>query len=451
MDKLRYGFLIAVLMLIGGRADTTFAQDGRINTSVLDIAIYCDNGGVAIFDVNNSGQGQFALSVTREQVGQGLVAANARGEVVLAQGGFGVTLWALPGLRLRAEQNMNDVNPYTYEFQGDTCGPLQLPDASTFNISNFASGVIVDNTAAATTTDASAGTAASTDGTTTAAVGTTQELLYTIQRGDTLNIIARQFNITLNELIAANNLANPNIIYPGQQLIIPNQVVEAPAPASGENNPAPQTVEEPTFSEDGTVNDNTSTAIAAAPAGTNLLRDSSFEGQYTGRGRPDFNIPSEWGIQVFTTPRQYEWQNLVPYAFPHRAWVIREGSASLNMNLGYGTYRAVLYQQVSVPAGANLEASVWAWYHTCDAGSQNCSNSSNPIVRVGIDPNGGTDAGSSEIVWSGSASPQGSWGLVGTSTQATGGAATMFIWASQDTPRAINELYLDEASLRQVG
>ncbi|MEM6283916.1 MAG: LysM peptidoglycan-binding domain-containing protein [Chloroflexota bacterium] len=451
MQTLRYIFLIAILVLVTGR--TTLAQDGRINPSVLDIAIYCDNGGVAIFDVDSSGAGQFALSVTREQVGQGLVAANARGEVVLAQGGFGVTLWALPGLRLRAQQSMDDVNPYTYEFQGDTCGPLSLPDASTFNISNFASGVIVDNTASATTTDAATdGTTTTTDSTTAAApVGTSQEVLYTIQRGDTLNVIARNFNITLNELVAANNLANPNIIYPGQQLIIPNQVVEAPAPASGENNPAPQTVESPTFSEEGTVSDNTSTSIAAAPAGTNLLRDSSFEGQYTGRGRADFNIPSEWGIQVFTSPRQYEWQNLVPYAFPHRAWVIRDGGASLNMNRGYATYRAVLYQQVSVPAGANLEASVWAWYHTCDAGSQNCSNASNPIVRVGIDPNGGTDAASGSIIWSGSSSPQGSWGLVGTSAQATGGAATMFIWASQDTPRAINELYLDEAIMRQVG
>ena len=45
---------------------------------------------------------------------------------------------------------------------------------------------------------------------------------YTIQKGDTMSKIATKFNVSLNTLIAANpNIANPNIIFPGQVIKIP--------------------------------------------------------------------------------------------------------------------------------------------------------------------------------------------------------------------------------------
>ena len=44
---------------------------------------------------------------------------------------------------------------------------------------------------------------------------------YTIQPGDTLYGISRKFGVTVDAIIAANNLANPSLIQPGQVLIIP--------------------------------------------------------------------------------------------------------------------------------------------------------------------------------------------------------------------------------------
>lgn len=44
---------------------------------------------------------------------------------------------------------------------------------------------------------------------------------YTVERGDTLGKIAREHDVSVSELIAANNLTNPNLIYPGQKLTIP--------------------------------------------------------------------------------------------------------------------------------------------------------------------------------------------------------------------------------------
>jgi nucleoid-associated protein YgaU len=47
---------------------------------------------------------------------------------------------------------------------------------------------------------------------------------YTVQRGDTLSAIARRFYGHASEyrrIAAANNIANPDLIHPGQQLVIP--------------------------------------------------------------------------------------------------------------------------------------------------------------------------------------------------------------------------------------
>ncbi|MGI5872697.1 MAG: SafA/ExsA family spore coat assembly protein, partial [Bacillota bacterium] len=46
--------------------------------------------------------------------------------------------------------------------------------------------------------------------------------IYTVQPGDTMFLIAQRFGISLQRLIEANpQVANPNLIYPGQQLCVP--------------------------------------------------------------------------------------------------------------------------------------------------------------------------------------------------------------------------------------
>lgn len=56
-------------------------------------------------------------------------------------------------------------------------------------------------------------------------------LLYTIQEGDTLMSIATDHGISVQELIAANGLDNPDVIFPGQVLVIPNQFAPTPLPS----------------------------------------------------------------------------------------------------------------------------------------------------------------------------------------------------------------------------
>jgi LysM repeat protein len=53
-------------------------------------------------------------------------------------------------------------------------------------------------------------------------------LLYTIQEGDTLGAIAQTYGVSIEDLIAANGLADPDVLDIGQTLIIP--VAASPAP-----------------------------------------------------------------------------------------------------------------------------------------------------------------------------------------------------------------------------
>ncbi|GAB4425781.1 MAG: hypothetical protein Kow0031_05440 [Anaerolineae bacterium] len=63
---------------------------------------------------------------------------------------------------------------------------------------------------------------------------------YEVQRGDTLNSVARHFGLTVKDLLEANQLEDPGRIYPGQKLVIPGYTLPSP-----ELEPPPQPVMRP--------------------------------------------------------------------------------------------------------------------------------------------------------------------------------------------------------------
>lgn len=66
----------------------------------------------------------------------------------------------------------------------------------------------------------------------------TENFVYNVQAGDTLILIALRYNLSPIEIALANKLSNPNLIFPGQKLILPGiepptPLTEAPAPEEG--------------------------------------------------------------------------------------------------------------------------------------------------------------------------------------------------------------------------
>lgn len=54
--------------------------------------------------------------------------------------------------------------------------------------------------------------------------------VYTVRTGDTLSAIARRYGVSVSDLVAANGLSNPDAIFAGQRITIPVLGGSAPAP-----------------------------------------------------------------------------------------------------------------------------------------------------------------------------------------------------------------------------
>ncbi len=117
----------------------------------------------------------------------------------------------------------------------------------------------------------------------------------------------------------------------------------------------------------------------------------------------------------------------------------------------YGKQNAGYYQVVrNLPAGAKVQASIYA--HAWASSEDEPYSSGDPFsfgFQIGIDPNGGTDPFSGNIVWSGLVPHYDEFGLVGPVQATVGpeGVATVFTRAYAKWPLKHNDAYWDHASL----
>lgn len=105
-------------------------------------------------------------------------------------------------------QALRNANP---QVSGDLIQPgevLNIPDCVPEGGAQAATPIPAGPVTAAPTAEAPAGPAAG---------GTT----YVVKTGDTLYTIAIRFGVTINDIVEANNLTNPNRLAIGQELIIP--------------------------------------------------------------------------------------------------------------------------------------------------------------------------------------------------------------------------------------
>ena len=181
----------------------------------------------------------------------------------------------------------------------------------------------------------------------------------------------------------------------------------------------------------------------ASAQGENLLQDPSFEGEnyilisIDNADASRYHVPAGWSGGVIRTPGAESWVNAHPTGFPHTAGIKRSGGRSFHMARGGATFTAYLYQQVPVVPGTSIQGGAWAYLENRGGGR----------VRAGIDPTGGADPFSPNVVWSGWTNSRNSWTQLDVSTTTRGSTATLFLYATQDAPSNPNGVYWDDAYL----
>ena len=188
--------------------------------------------------------------------------------------------------------------------------------------------------------------------------------------------------------------------------------------------------------------------------GTNLLTNPGFEGF----GKPNNNgspNPGNWTRETFTgavygeifTPEGWvTWWQEGDFGRPECKVIPNEHPFSADPERIYEGYYAGMcftffrkqnagYYQVvrNIAPGSVVEGSFFAHAWSCseDNPPRSCGDAYSFYFRVGIDPNGGTDPFSSNIVWSAPAYLYDEFGYVGPvqATVGESGAATIFTQA----------------------
>lgn len=210
--------------------------------------------------------------------------------------------------------------------------------------------------------------------------------------------------------------------------------------------------------------------------GTNLLVNPGFEGI----GRPIDNSSPNWnnwtrdtysGVQYgeIYTPEGWVtwWQEGGGLGRPE-CLVIAKEEPFLNPLRSYSGYYSTkcftffrkqnagqLQVVRNVAPGTVVEASYYAHAWACDVDSPGALSCGDPYAfsfRVGIDPNGGTDPFSSNIIWSAPYYHYDKFGLVGPlqATVGPSGAVTFFTRAEAKWEYKHNDAYGDHAALKVV-
>ncbi|MBN1286411.1 MAG: hypothetical protein JXB47_13515 [Anaerolineae bacterium] len=208
-------------------------------------------------------------------------------------------------------------------------------------------------------------------------------------------------------------------------------------------------------------------ATPPASAQDNLLTNGSMEGQYSAQdGIPQLQMPSGWRAWWVQGGGAYDWANVRPEWSTSEASSgyterVKDGNRAMRYFKGYATFIAGAYQTVSVAAGTPLEFTAWgqAWscvkFADCNEPRSglpprvwSTSNAQGIHLKIGIDPYGGTDPMSGNIVWSGETSALDQYIQFRVTATAAADKVTVFLYATQDWPAENQDAYWDAAVLR---
>lgn len=194
-------------------------------------------------------------------------------------------------------------------------------------------------------------------------------------------------------------------------------------------------------------------SVPTVMAQANLLVNGGFEqesgwAQASAADDAVFNVPPGWAGVVYTQPRSETWMNLTPNGYPHFGMFKIEGGRSAHISRGFATFTASMFQTVTVPENANVQAAARGFMERKNDQGQNVGGGR---FRVGIDPTGGSNPLSGNVIWGGWVNTVDGWAEATAAATAIGTRVTMFLFATQDQPAVNNGIYWDDARLTVGG
>jgi hypothetical protein len=198
-------------------------------------------------------------------------------------------------------------------------------------------------------------------------------------------------------------------------------------------------------------------SIVYGQGSENLLTNPGFEPPFTSiQGNPlrevaegwqPWHIPAAAGSASFQN-RQPEYAPTAPDE-PR----IRSGIDAQQIFSFFATHVGGVYQVVeNATPGTPMRFSVYAYVWSTSFEEPDISEEDGDVtVEVGIDPNGGTDATSSSIVWSEPVEQYDAYNQYSVEAEAGGSSITVFVRTSAGVPVKHNNIYLDDAALIVVG
>jgi len=194
---------------------------------------------------------------------------------------------------------------------------------------------------------------------------------------------------------------------------------------------------------------------STAAQGSNLLQNPGFEGSYVPfAGDPTRLVAPGWSPwNIARKAGDPGFVNLTPeYRSAANARRIHGGSAAQELFTFFATHTGGVAQRVSVAPGSRLRFSVFVSVWSTSLDDPNASEQPGRVqVRVGIDPNGGTDGSNPNIIWSDQQEFYDQYRELSVEAVAVGNAVTVFVESAPKDPVKNNNTYVDDASLVVTG
>ncbi len=193
--------------------------------------------------------------------------------------------------------------------------------------------------------------------------------------------------------------------------------------------------------------------VAVQAQGTNLLQNPGFEEPYvTINSDLSLRVASNW--QPWSLPQGSSSSiNARPEYKPAPANRIHSGAAAQEYNTFFATHTGGVYQRVPVTPNTDLQFSIYAYvWSSATFANPDVSDDPNDVsVSVGIDPTGGTDGTSANIVWSTASEFYDQYRELSVTARSQGTAVTVFVRSAPQGFVGTSNIYLDDAALVVLG